>query len=368
MNLSPFKAVYPDFDFITSADSFFGSVKVDFAEYRKSGFFQKSDKESIYLYQIADDHRTYTGIIACASIDDFLAGRIKKHENTLSSKEQRQMHLLLQRQAMVKPVLLIYPAVQAIDDLVDQYIKKEPPFFSAYFEEEAQKHTFWEIDNTLLIEKIKSLFLNHVPETYIADGHHRTSTTALLYQRRKNKEGGERYNKLLSAFFPSHELEIRDYNRVIEILEDISLTTFMAKLSQVCDIEILSIPRKPEHKYELTMFVNREWFRLTWKQEIIAAQTYQPVLDASLLDKYVLQDILGIEDVSADTRIKYISGVEGLESFRAKTIQNEHRLGFCLYPVELKDLIQVADAGEIMPPKSTFFEPRMKNGLIVYEI
>jgi uncharacterized protein (DUF1015 family) len=369
MRISPFQAIYPNFDYITSPDSFFGTVKQDFREYYDSGFFHRSGGEGFYIYQIRNARRTHTGLLACMDIRDFLEGRLKKHEHTLPAKEQRQMHLLLHRRAMVKPVLATYPDVPEIKAVFEAYEKEHAPFFTAQFEESEEEHVFWEVSEKEAIEQIRDLFREKVPGAYIADGHHRTSCTALLYQRRQGKGDDHKFSRLLCAFFPVHELEVFDYNRVVEGLEDISLTTFMAKISQLFHIQVLEEGRKPLHKHEIIMLLNHEWFQLKWKQSILDLHQDEPVvLDASLLDEHVLGEILGMEDVRTDDRIKYVEGIAGLSGFRSGVLRNEHNVGFLLYPVYLDDMILVSDKQQVMPPKSTWFEPRMKNGLIVHEL
>ncbi len=369
MRLHPFQAVYPNFDYITSPDSFFGAVKELYREYKNSGFFYKSPHEGFYIYEIRSQHRSYTGLLACTEIDDYLEGRIKKHENTLAAKEQQQMHLMLQRGAMVKPVLLFYDTVDDIQAIINSYKKEHEPFFESHFDEENEDHIFWEITDGALLAKLQHLFKEKVGYSYIADGHHRSSTTALLHQRRKGKEDGERYNWLLCALFPSSELEVHDYNRVVEALEEITMTKLMARLSKVFEIDVLNEPAKPSRKHELVMYINHEWYRLRWKQEVLDAHASDDVvLDASLLDKYIYKEILEIDDIRFDDQIKYVEGRQGIAGFKSRILKSDHRIGFMLYPVALEDVKLISDKGEIMPPKSTWFEPRMRNGLIVYEL
>ena len=220
-----------------------------------------------------------------------------------------------------------------------------------------------------MIEKIQQLFVKKIPETYIADGHHRSAASALLYSRIKKKKKINPYEDLLCAFFQEDQLEIYDYNRIVDASGDITITQFMAKLSQVFDFEILNKPAKPKRKHEIVMFVYKEWFLLKWKPEILKKYKNQKIiLDARLLDEHVLKNILGIKDVKTDTRIKYVSGTIGIEAIRTKTLKSESKVGFCLYPAQMSDLLTTADEGGVMPPKSTWFEPRMKNGLIVQEL
>ena len=368
MRIKPFQAVYPNFDYITSADSFFDNVKIEYPEYKKSGFFNKAAQEAIYIYQIKTSNRMYTGLVACSDIQDYRDGKIKKHENTLAPKEQQQMHLMLSRNATVKPVLLTYPNVDKIQDLILQFIKDNAFFYSTWLESQQETHTFWEVSDGAIIQRFQKLFEKYVPISYIADGHHRTSTSAIMSDRMQGNKEGKNYDLLLSAFFASDELKIYDYNRVVEGLNECSLTTFMAKISQFFDIEILAKARKPKQKHEIVMFLNREWFLLTWKQKVLKEYENESViLDASLLDEKVIQGVLGIEDIRTDTRIKYIEGPKGLAGLKERSIRNDNRVAFALFPVRLEDLIQIANEGKTMPPKSTWFEPRIRNGLVVYE-
>ncbi len=369
MIIRPFQAVFPNFDYVTSADAFFDRVKYEYPEFKKNDFFHKAAQEALYIYQIENPQRTYNGLIACVDIQEYLNGNIKKHENTLAVKEQQQMQLMLSRGAIVKPVLLTYHNVSKIEQQLEVAKKDLPLLFETTFASDKTTHRFWEVKDGEQIQRLQELFEQEVAKTYIADGHHRTSTFALMYERMKTKGEAAPYSHLLSAFFPVSELEIHDFNRVVSALDDISLTNFMARLSSLFDIDILKDIRKPQAKHELVMFLNRECYSLRWKASILAEYADQEVvLDANLLNEKVLDNILGITDTRSDDRITYVEGRKGIDTVRIKTNKRENRVGFCLYPVDLSDLITVADRGEAMPPKSTWFEPRIKNGVIVQEI
>ena len=366
MHLLPFRAIYPRLDLIASPDAFFGNVKVEYPSYRKNGFFLECRDESLYVYRIKDPKRDYTGIIACVSIQDYLNGMIKKHEGTLALKEQLQTELLLARTAVVKPVLLTYPAVEAIHAFSTDLILSKKPFFETSFEADKQRHQFWNVSDPGQIFLLKALFEQYVESAYIADGHHRCSTMAHMYQVTQNQKAGSPYDRVLCAFFPSSQLEILDYNRVVEGLEDISLTTFMAHLSQVVDIEVLKKPTRPREKHEMVMFINREWFRLRWRRRLMESfKGDEVLLDVQLLNELILENILDIDDVRTDERVKYIEGRQGIRGVRERVGKNVNRVGFFLYPVAMDDFMRIADEGEMLPPKSTWFEPRMRNGLLV---
>jgi len=297
-----------------------------------------------------------------------LDNKIKKHENTLASKEQQQLQLMIKRGAAVKPILLTYPTVDAIEKIVTQQIKKIKPFFSVSFEDSSEKHTIWKIEEGPIIQKIQDIFAKKVPHAYIADGHHRSSTSALMAKKMKKKNKVGHYDQILAAFFAVKELSIYDYNRVVEGLDDRTMARFMAEISRIFDIKILKKPTKPRRKFELTMLIGEEWFRLKWKKEILSKYKKEKVLlDASLLDKEVMKNIMKIKNTKTDNRITYVEGPKGFEHIAKRTRKNENKIAFCLYPVVIDDLFKVADAGEIMPPKSTWFEPRVKNGLLALE-
>lgn len=366
MHLLPFRAIYPKLDLIASPDTFFGNVKVEYPAYRKNGFFRECTDESLYVYRIKDAKRYYTGIVACVSIQDYLNGMIKKHEDTLSQKEQLQTELLMARTAVVKPVLLTYPPVEAIFAFSQDLILSKAPFFEIHFEADKQLHQFWNVSDPGQILLLKALFEQYVDSAYIADGHHRTSTMAHMFGITKDRKGGSPYDRLLCAFFPSSQLEILDYNRVVEGLDDISLTTFMAHLSQVVDIEVLKKHVRPREKHEMVMFINREWFRLRWRKRLMESfKGDEVLLDVQLLNELILENILEIDDVRTDDRVKYIEGRQGIHAVSERVGKSGNRVGFFLYPVAMDDFMRIADEGQVLPPKSTWFEPRMRNGLLV---
>ncbi|MCP3928145.1 MAG: DUF1015 domain-containing protein [Bacteroidetes bacterium] len=370
MRIRPFQAVYPHLEYITSPDTFFETIKLEYLEYYESGFYTRDAQDAFYLYQIKDQQRNYIGLVARASIYDYLEGKIKKHENTVPAKEQTQMKLLLRRKVNIKPLLLAYPKSDTIDKWIKAYISANRPFLEVVFEKGQQEHIIWEIKNGKDILDIQTLFRNEVPQVYIADGHHRISTVAIMHKRVMKEKKENPYESILSGFFAFNQLEIHEFNRVIEGLEEISLTTFMAKISQLFEIEILEKAITPTHKHEIIMYLNREWFRLNWRKEIIDSHTKDGnrLLDTQLLNEKVLKDILGIKDVRTDARVMYVEGPQGPDEVRKMVNKNEKRIGFCLYPIEHSDLTAYADKGKVLPPKSTWFEPRLKSGLLLQEL
>ena len=368
MHIRPFRAAHPKLEFITATDSFFDSVKEAYLEYVESGLFTKREAPAVYVYQIRGPQRRYTGLLACVDIEDYLYGHIKKHEHTLADKEQMQLQLLLRRQAAVKPVLLTYSAVPVLSDWAEGRAAAGAPFFQTYFEADQQTHLLWEVAEVEAIREVQALFAEYVPTAYIADGHHRTTSTALLYERTEGWPQRARYGNLFCALFPSTDLAVHDFNRLVEGMDDLSPSLFMARLAQLFDIEILAAPRRPKRKHELLMFLNQEWYYLRWKPAVLDAYRNEPVvLDSQLLNQRVLKEMLGVADVRTDQRVEYVEGPQGLEGIRRRAARKDFSVGFCLYPVEVKEMMTLADQDRVLPPKSTWFEPRMKNGLLVLE-
>lgn len=367
MQLTPFRATYPRLDKIEAPDAFFGAVKEDYRAFYDEGFFYKVEQPALYIYRITHTERQYTGLVAGVAVKDYLDDRVRKHEHTLAAKEEKQMMLLRKRRAAVKPVSLAYASVDLIDDWLQAYTEQYPPVLNIPFGKD-EHHRVWAIESAVLIEELQQLFRVHVPVTYIADGHHRTSTAACMYQRMVDGEVQGDFNALFAAFFPDRDIEIRDFNRVITSLNGNTPAAFVAKLSQVFEVEPLDEPARPKRKFELTMYLQGEWYRLRWKERVMLEYADETViLDAMLLDHKVMSKILGIEDVRTDQRVKYVEGPKGLNGLLKQAHKSADSVVFCLYPVQMEEVVAVADLGQALPPKSTWFEPRMKNGVLVKE-
>lgn len=366
MRIRPFQALYPNFDFIASPDSFCADAKERYREFRKDGFFEKIARDALYVYEIRAGAHRHLGLVAQNDVQDFFGGHIKKHEDTLREKEQQQMQMFLHWHAVLKPILLTYPPVPAIHAWLDAYAAAHEPLFVTPFERDGQVHRVWSVTAPADIAAAQALFAQHVPRTYIADGHHRTSTVALLHQRLHEKNPVFDFNHLFCAYFAADQLEILDFNRVVEIQKSLTPVQFVVQLSRLFDLNLLPEPRKPLEKYELVLYFQREWYSLRWKPEVLRRHTQAPAtLDASLLNELVLRDLFGIADVRTDARIGYVEGPRGLEGVRRAVNNRDHRAGFLLYPVSFADMMQLADADQSLPPKSTYFEPRMKSGMLV---
>jgi len=367
MNLVPFEAIFPNLGLIASPDSFFGSVKQEFQEYKSSGFFKQDSDKAIFVYQLQTRGRSHYGIVTCTDVEDLRKGIVLKHENTIAAKEQKMMNLILHNKAMVKPILLAYDKVDGIDKFIVKEISEEDPFLNIAFEEIDEVHKVWKISSQKKVEELEELFKNEVPVSYIADGHHRVKSCQLLNETsNENEVVDTQLKSILSVYFSWEQLKIYEYNRVIDAFQNHSPIEFMASISKYCKIKRLKTAKKPSKKHEMTMNLYGEWYKLKWRKSILENHKNETVLfDTFLLNKYILGDILGIVNVRDDHRMNYIDGVVGTYGLEEMVAQNENRVGFCMYPIKAENVKLIADQNKTLPPKSTWFEPRVKNGILV---
>lgn len=368
--ISPFRAALPDLSDIISFDDFFGSAKRKFPLYLSDGIYDQNKKKSFYIYRIKRPHRSHTGLLACTNVLDYINGEIKKHENTLAAKEAKMMRLFEERQALIKPILLTYPNVLEIDALINRITTSSSPSFHIPFQDE--EHIFWQIDDPNQIAALTEAFDKRVNESYICDGHHRAKTSELLYKRYLESNelttNKTQFNFMLVAYFPASEVEIHNYNRVIADLGALSQKDFLEQLGVYYNLESTEKNYTPIAKYEMGMYLEKQWYKLHLKK------TYWPssgtrtkeTLDVYFLNKFVLEGILQIEDVRTEPDIKYVEGPKGAFSLERKVREGKAKIGFNLYPVALEDLIKISDEQDTLPPKSTWIEPRMRNGFIAH--
>ncbi|MFN0175209.1 MAG: DUF1015 family protein [Saprospiraceae bacterium] len=364
MKIKPLRACYADFTKVESSDAFCDEAKNLYEQYVADGLYKKVPQAAFFIYQIKSITGEHTGLVALNEVEDFFQGKVKKHEATLGAREKQQMDLFLRWEAILKPVLLTYPSVPSISAWLDGFVHKNKPLFDSRFKNGKVLHRIWAVTDEKDIADLQELFTKNVKSTYIADGHHRTTTMAMLHEQRDQFPDFD-FDHLFCAFFATDQLDILDYNRAAEIPKGMSGVQFMALISKVFDIELLETPRRPLDKHELVMCLRQEWYSLHWRPELLYGLDEQnALLDASLLNERVLGNILGIKDVRTDTRVTYIDGSKGLNGLQ-KAANSRHKVGFALYPVHFADMMFLADAGEILPPKSTYFEPRLKSGMLV---
>ncbi len=364
MKIYPFSASYPNKELIPSPDSFFENISAEYVNFRNAGFFERAEKKAMYIYRISGP-KIYTGILASNDISDLEDNNILGHENTLNEKEQEMLHLMLSRRSMIKPVLLAYLPSESVNNFIKEFIDSNDVFFEFSLQLQNEVHQVWKIDDEKNISLLQQYFKAEIPKSYIADGHHRAAITSKLVKK-KYLHDHDDHAGLLCAFFPMDELEVYEFNRIVNIEGITSRTKFMAKLSKYMHISPIDSPEKPKEKFELTMVLNQEWYCLKWKEDVLEIYKHlEHLLDVDLFNIYVLEMNLKITDIRNATNVKYLGGVLGIEGLMEQTKKSNFAVGFCLYPLTKNEVINTADRADVLPPKSTWFEPRMKNGLLI---
>lgn len=332
------------------------------------GVLVQDEKPMLYVYELTMDGRSQTGLVACTSIDEYMQGIIKKHELTREDKEQDRIRHVDICNANTGPIFLAYRTVDEISEIVDN-VKKNAPVYD-FTAEDGIIHRAWIIDDEETINRLVKLFKD-VPNLYIADGHHRNASAAKVGLKRRNENpnytGDEEFNYYLAVIFPSDQLKILDYNRVVKDLNGLSEEEFIKKLSEKFDIAETEGRAKPDKAYDFGMYMNGKWYMLTAKDEIKSKDAVKG-LDVSILQDNVLIPILGIGDIRTDKRIDFVGGIRGLGELEKRVDSGEMKVAFAMYPTSIEQLMTIADENKIMPPKSTWFEPKLRSGLFIHSL
>ncbi len=347
------------------------TAKKNYEKFLENSWLIPDKDEHYYIYAQTMDGKTQYGIVGCASVDDYINDVIKKHELTRQDKEEDRMKHVRVTNANMEPVFFTYRAVDEIDAIVDEFVKQNDPVYD-FTADDGVGHHFWLIEDKSVIDRITELFAE-VPNTYVADGHHRTAAAALVgnEKRRNNPDhtGKEEYNYFMAVHFPDDQLSILDYNRVVKDLNGLSSDQFMEKLGDVFDIESKgSEPYKPDRMHNFGMYLDGEWYSLDAKSGTYDDNDPIRALDVTVLSEHVLDRILGIKDLRKDKRVDFVGGIRGLVELEKRVDSGEMRVAFALYPVSLEQLMTIADTGNIMPPKTTWFEPKLRSGLAVHSL
>jgi uncharacterized protein (DUF1015 family) len=347
----------------------YNQAKFNLDKYRVNKWLVQDDEEYLYIYAQTMNGRTQYGLVGCAGVEDYLNGVIKKHELTRADKEEDRMKHVRVTNANMEPVFFTYPAVKEIDEIVEKIIKNESPEYD-FVADDGFGHHFWVIREKQTINQLTSLF-SKVPYTYVADGHHRTAAAALVGNEKKqnnpNHKGDEEYNYFLAVHFPADQLTIIDYNRVVKDLNGLSKEEFFAQLEKVFVIEEKGIEiYKPASLHEFSMYIDNTWYALNARPGTFNDNDPIGILDVTILSQLVLDQILGIKDLRTSKRIDFVGGIRGLGELKKRVDSGEMAVAFALYPVSLDQLINIADTGNIMPPKTTWFEPKLRSGLVVH--
>jgi len=342
--------------------------KSNFQKLVSEGVFIQDKEECLYVYELIMDGRSQNGIVACASVEDYMEGKIKKHELTRPDKETDRKNHVRVSMMNAEPVFFAYPANKVLDRIVEE-IKCAKPVYSFLADDNIQ-HRFWVVNESKQIESIIGAF-EKMPATYVADGHHRTAAAALvgndLKRENPNHTGKEPYNYFLAVHFPDNQLAILDYNRVVKDLNGKTASTFLTGLADSFVVEKKGKEAyRPSRLHEFGMYLEGTWYALTAKPGMYDDFDSIGVLDVTILSEKVLKPLLNIYDLRTDKRIDFVGGMRGLKELEHRVDSGEMAVAFALYPVSMKQLTDIADSGEIMPPKTTWFEPKLRSGLVVH--
>ena len=357
-------------DIDTHSDLVYDKSVENFRNWQKKGWLVQDETPHFYIYAQTMKGRTQYGIVGCASVDDYLNGIIKKHELTRTDKEQDRMVHVRVNDANIEPVFFTYPPVKEIDNIVENIVSKEKPEYD-FVAKDGFGHHFWVIKNPEINKLIEKLFAEKIPYTYVADGHHRTAAAALVGKEKREKnpshKGTEEYNFFLAVHFPADQLQIIDYNRIIKDLNGLSAGEFLTRLECGFVIEEKGIKIfKPKKLHNFSMYLDGKWFSLTAKTVTFDDNDPIGVLDVTILTNQILSPILDIQDLRRSKRIDFVGGIRGLSELKKRVDSGEMKVAFALYPVSMNQLITIADSGNIMPPKSTWFEPKLRSGLVIH--
>jgi uncharacterized protein (DUF1015 family) len=334
------------------------------------GTLIEDDKPRLYIYRQIMNGRIQTGIVGCTSIDDYMNNIIKKHEHTRADKEQDRINHVDYSDANTGPIFLTYKAKNEIDDIISKWTEEEPVY--NFVSEDGISHIVWIIECDKDIEKLSNLFKD-VEYLYIADGHHRAASAVKVGQMRRNQypdyTGEEEFNFFLSVLFPDEDLYIMDYNRVVKDLNGLSTEEYMLKVSEKFIVSTYEGQGayKPSNKHTYGMYLDGKWYELIAKEETYNPEDPVDRLDVSILQNNLLNPILGIDDPRTNKRIDFVGGIRGLGELERR-VEQGMKVAFSMYPTTIQDLMDIADAGKVMPPKSTWFEPKLRSGLFVHKL
>jgi len=340
--------------------------------FKDNGWLATDSEAKYYIYAQTMDGRTQYGIVGAASCEDYHTGVIKKHELTRPDKEDDRMILTRYLNANIEPVFFSYKAVPEIDAIVENIVKNEKAEYD-FTAEDGFGHHLWPVNDAAVNKQLEELFANKVPATYVADGHHRTAAAARIGVEKKgqnpNHTGDEEYNFFMAVHFPDNQLKIIDYNRVVKDLNGLSNDEFIAKLNEVFDVEeIGSEIYAPAKLHEFSMYIDGTWYKLNAKAGTYNDNDPIGVLDVTILSDLVLDKILDIKDLRTTTRCEFVGGIRGLGELETRVNSGNMKVAFALYAVSMQQLIDIADTGNIMPPKTTWFEPKLRSGLVIHEL
>lgn len=372
---SLYHIIKPEIDFEPGTNEYdprvYEKAAENFKKFQDKGWLVQDDKDNYYIYAQTMNGKTQYGLVVCAFVDDYLNGVIKKHELTRRDKEEDRMKHVRVNNANIEPVFFAYPDNTVLNDVIMKYAQTEPEYdFIAPID--GFRHQFWIISDSKDIEVVTEEFAK-MPALYIADGHHRSAAAALVgaekAKQNPNHKGTEEYNYFMAVCFQASQLTILDYNRVVKDLNGLSSEEFLTALSKNFDVvEKGADIYKPDHLHNFSLYLDNKWYSLTAKQGTFDDKDPIGVLDVDISSRLILDEILGIKDLRSDKRIDFVGGLRGLEELKRRVDSGEMRMALALYPVTMQQIMDIADSGKIMPPKATWFEPKLRSGLIIHKL
>ena len=371
---SLYHIIKPEIDFPVGTDehdpAVYTKAAENFQKFQDNGWLVQDSKENYYVYAQTMNGKTQYGLVVCAAVEDYMTGNIKKHELTRRDKEEDRMKHVRVNNANIEPVFFAYPHQDELDAIVANVTAKPAEY--DFVAPDGFGHHFWVIDDEATIARITELFAA-IPSMYIADGHHRSAAAALVGDEKRrqnpNHKGDEEYNYFLAVCFPDNQLNIIDYNRVVKDLNGLSDEEFLKALEANFDVKEMGTEiYKPNALHNFSLYLSGKWYSLTAKAGTYNDNDPIGVLDVTISSNLILDEILGIKDLRSDKRIDFVGGIRGLGELKKRVDSGEMKVALALYPVSMKLLIDIADTGNIMPPKTTWFEPKLRSGLVIHKL
>ena len=367
--------IKPEIDFDPIADEHsqpvYDRAVENFQKWQERGWLVPDEKEMYYIYAQTMNGRTQYGLVAAANVDDYMTGKIKKHELTRKDKEDdRMIHVRIQN-ANLEPVFFAYPDVDEMNKIISEYVASHDPEYD-FVAPDGFGHTFWKIDDDKIINRITEIFRD-IPALYVADGHHRTAAAARVGAEKReqnpNHTGDEEYNYFLAVIFPASQLHVIDYNRVVRDMNGLTPGQFLEKLRESFDVVDMGTDiYKPNQLHNFGMYLDGRWYSLTAKPGTYNDSDPIGVLDVTVLSNLVFDKILNLGDLRTSKRIDFVGGIRGLGELQKRVDSGEMAAAFAMYPVTMQQIIDIADTGNIMPPKTTWFEPKLRCGLVIHKL
>lgn len=374
--MSLYHIIKPEIDFSPETSEYdpkvYEQAARNFKKFQDKGWLVQDEKPAYYIYAQTMNGKTQYGLVVGAFVEDYLNGTIKKHELTRKDKEEDRMKHVRVNDANIEPVFFAYPDNKVLDELINKYVKNNAPEYDFIAPIDGFGHQFWVISDANDIDIITKEFAK-MPALYIADGHHRSAAAALVgaekAKNNPNHKGDEEYNYFMAVCFQASQLTILDYNRVVKDLNGLTSAQFLEKVAQNFDVQKMGKEMyRPTALHNFSLYLDGEWYSLTAKKGTYNDADPIGVLDVDISSRLILDEILGIKDLRTDKRIDFVGGIRGLNELKERVDSGEMKMALALYPVSMQQIMDIADSGKIMPPKATWFEPKLRSGLVIHKL